>query len=63
MRQNSTEENKRRHKSIENKVNKAVSKALREWLKRRLLNYKNCPNGMVRLVKGLKTDSKVVEGV
>ena len=29
---------------------------------RRLLNKKNCTSGMSRLVKGLKTDSKEVEG-
>ena len=33
MCQNSTEENKRRYKSMKNKANKAVSKAMREKAK------------------------------
>ena len=40
MCQNSTEENKRRYKSMKNKASKAVSKATRQKAKRRLLNYK-----------------------
>ena len=39
MCQNSTEENKMRYKSVKNKANKAVSKAMREKLIRLLLNY------------------------
>ena len=31
-------------------------------LRRRLLNLKNCPNGMCRLVRRLKIDSKEVDG-
>ena len=56
MCQNRTEENKRRHESLKNKAKKAVSKAIREKAE-----FKNCPYGMPRLVKGLKTDSKEVK--
>ena len=54
---NSTEENKRRYKSIKNK---AVSKAMRGNAEKSLPELKNCPNRMFRLVRGLKTDSKDV---
>ena len=60
--QNSAEENKRRYKSMKNKVNKAVSKAMREKAEEAHTELQNCPNWMFRLVKGLKTDSKEVEG-
>ena len=54
---NRTEENKRRHKSMKNNVKKAVSKAMREKTEEGLTELQNCPNGMIRLVTGLKTDS------
>ena len=57
---NSTEKNKRRYKGMQNKANKAVSKALREKAEEALAELQNCPNGMFMLVKGLKTDSKEV---
>ena len=55
MCQNSTEENKRRYKSIKNNTNNEVSKAMRE-------KTVGCQNVMSRIVKGSKTDSKEVEG-
>ena len=57
--QNSTEENKRRYKSMKNKT---VSKAMREKAEEALTELQYCPYGMLRLVKGQKTDSKEVEG-
>ena len=42
--------------------NKAATKAMREMAEEALTELQNCPNGMFRLVKGLKTDSKDVEG-
>ena len=62
MCQNSTEENKRRYKNRKNKANKAVSKALIEKAEEALTELQHCPNGMFRLVKGLESDSKEVEG-
>ena len=59
---NNTEENKRRHESVKNKINKTVSKAIREKAEEALTELQNCPNGMSRLVRGLKTDSKEIEG-
>ena len=59
MCQNSIEENKWRYKSMKNK---AVSKAMREKAEVALTEIQNYPNGMFMLVKGLKTDSKEVEG-
>ena len=56
---NSTEEN--RHKSMMNRAKKAASKAMTDKTEKELTWSKNCPNGMSRLVKGLKTDSKEVE--
>ena len=61
MGQNSAEENKRRHKSMKNKAKKVVSKAMRGKAEQALTDLKNCPNGMFRLVRGLKTDSTEVE--
>ena len=55
MCQNSTEENKRRYNGMKNK---AVSKAMREKAEELLPELQNCPNGMFRPVKGLKTDSR-----
>ena len=54
----STAENKRRYESMKKKSNKAVSKAMKEKAEEALAELQNCPNGMLRLVKGLKTDSK-----
>ena len=48
---NSAEENKRRCKSMKNRAKKAVSKAMREKVEDTLIEFKNCPNGMLRLVK------------
>ena len=62
MCQNSTEENKRRYESLTNKARKAVSKAMRGNAEEALTELQNCQYGMFRLVKGLKTDSKQVEG-
>ena len=56
------QENTRRHKSLKNKTEKAVSKAMRENAEEALTELQNCQYGMFRLVKGLKTDSKQVEG-
>ena len=47
---------------MKNKENIAVSKATREKAEEVLTEIQNCPNGMLRLVKGLRTDSKEVEG-
>ena len=59
MCQNSTEDNKRMYKSMKNK---AVLKAMREKAEEAFTELQNCPNWMLRLVKGLKTDSKEVKG-
>ena len=45
-----------------NKVGKAVSKVMRENVEQALTEFQNCPNGMLRLAKGLKADSKEVVG-
>ena len=63
MCRNSTEEKKRRHKSKKNKAKKTVSKAMREKAEETLTELKKCPNWMFGPVKGLKIDSKEVEGV
>ena len=55
MCENSTEENKREKK-------KAVSKEMRQTVEEALTDLQNCPNWMLRLVKGLKTDCKEDEG-
>ena len=47
---------------MKNKAKKAASKAMREKAEEALTELQNYPNGMFRLVKGLKTDSKEVEG-
>ena len=47
---------------MKNKENKAVSKVMREKVEEVLTEIQNCPNWMFGLVKGLKTDSKEVEG-
>ena len=47
---------------MKNKANKAVSKAMREKAEEVHTELQNCPNGMLRLAKVLKTGSNV-EGV
>ena len=59
MCRNSTEENKMRHKSMKKK---AVTKAMREKAEEAFTELQNCTNGMLRLAKGLKTDSNEIEG-
>ena len=56
--QNCTDKNERRYKSMKNKANKAVSKAMRQKAEVTLTGLQNSPNGKYRLVRGLKTDSK-----
>ena len=60
--QNSTVEYRRRYKIMKTKGNKAVSKAMRVKTEEALTELQNFPNGMFRLVKALKTDSKEVKG-
>ena len=60
MCQCSTEEDKM-HKSMKNKANKAASKAMKAKAEEALTELQNCPNGMHRPVKGLKTDFKEEE--
>ena len=62
MCQNSTDGNKRRCKSMKNKASKAVSKAMREMAEEAITELHHCQYGMFRQVKGLKTDSKQVQG-
>ena len=62
MCQNSTEENKRRYEDMKNIANKAFSKAMREKADEALTELQNCQYRMLKLVKGLKIDSKEVEG-
>ena len=47
---------------MKNKARKSVSKAVIDKAEEVLTELKNCPNGTFRLVKGLKTDSKEIEG-
>ena len=61
MCRNSTKENKRWYKSMNNKAKKAVSKATGRGRRGPYL-IQNCQNRMFRLEKGLMTDSKEVEG-
>ena len=49
MCQNSTEENKK-YESMENKVKKASSKAMKMKAEEELTELRNCPNGMLRVV-------------
>ena len=60
MCQNRTEENKRKYNNMKNK---AVLKAVREKAEEALTELQNCPKGMFRLVKGLKTDLKKLKVV
>ena len=62
MCQNNTEENMRRYKSMTNKAKKAVSKTMREKMEEELNELQDCPYGMLRLVKGLRIDSKEGDG-
>ena len=54
-----TEDYKRRYKGMKKK---AASKARSEKAVDALTESRYCPNWMFRLIKGLKTDSKEVEG-
>ena len=47
---------------MKNKAKNAVSKAMRQKAEEVHTDLKNCPKWMHRLVKGLKIDSKEVEG-
>ena len=47
---------------MKNKAKKAVSKAMREKAEEALTELQYCQNGMFRLVKRLKTNSKDVDG-
>ena len=47
---------------MKNKARKTVSKAMREKAEDALTELHYCPYRMFRLVKGLKTDSREVEG-
>ena len=47
---------------MRSKTIKVVSIVMRYKVKERPTVWKNCPNGMFMLVKGLKTNSKEVEG-
>ena len=47
---------------MKNRAKKSVSKAMREKAEEVLTELTNCSNVMFGLVKGLKTDSKEVEG-
>ena len=62
MCQNSIVENKWRYKDMKNKTCKAVSIAMSEKVEDVLAELQNFPNGMFRLVKGLKTIIMKVEG-
>ena len=61
MCRNSTLGNRNRYRRIENKVKKAVSKAMSENAKEALTYMKNCPNEMLTQLKGPMIDSKEVE--
>ena len=65
MCQSNTEKNKKRHKSMKNEANKAISKAMREKAEEALTGLQNGHNWMFRQVRGIKTDTKKlkVEGV
>ena len=47
---------------MKNKTKKAVSNAMREKAEEALAELQNCSNGMFRLVIGLKTDGREIEG-
>ena len=61
MRRSNTE-NKYKNNSMKNKANKTVSKTMIEKAEVAFTEMKNCHNGMSTQVKGLKIDSKKVEG-
>ena len=46
---------------MKNKAEKAVSKSMREKAQKAHTELKSCPNGILRLVRGLKINSKEVE--
>ena len=58
MCRNSTEENKRRHKSMKNKPKKSVSNTMGEKAEEALAGLKSYSNGMLTLGKRPKVDSK-----
>ena len=62
MYRNSMVENRNRQKSMNNKAKKFVLKAIRDKTEETLTEFKNCPNGMFRQVKGLNIDRKKVDG-
>ena len=62
MCQDSIVENKGRYEGMKKKASNAFSKAMREMAEEALNELQNCPYGMLRIVKGLKTDCKEVEG-
>ena len=51
-----------RYRCLKNKAKKAVSKAMSEKVEEAFTELQNFPYGMFRLVRGLKSDSKEVEG-
>ena len=57
-----TQENKNIYKKLNDEARKAVSKSMREKVEVVLTELKYCPNGMLRILKGLMVDSKEVEG-
>ena len=61
MCRNSTEVIGNRYGSIKNKAKRYVSRAMREDEKG-LTGLKNCQNGLFRIIKGLRIDSKEVDG-
>ena len=62
MCQNSTEVHNTWHKGMKNNANKAVSEAMRMKAEEARTELNNSPNGMPRLVTGLKSDSNEFEG-
>ena len=54
-------ENRNRHKSVNNKAKKVISKAMREKCEEVLTELTNCLNGMFILAKEIKIDSKEVK--
>ena len=49
------------YKSMKNNVKKVVSEAMREKAEKGLMELKNCPNRMFKMVKGLGIGSKYFE--
>ena len=62
MWQNRTVENKSRHKSMKNKANEAVSKAMRDISEDPPTEFKSYQNRILRLIKEMKTEvNKLIE--